>query len=89
MIYRKHQRIHSIYELDKSEIQNLLDHSADKKIIVETAPLDMEGEIRCNRCGFGNPRTAVVCRECNSLLKGGDLLSSSFTNNNSSIFYVC
>lgn len=88
-MHRKHQRIHSMYELDKSEIQNLLDHSTEKKVIVDANPLDMEGEIRCSRCGFGNPCTAMVCRECNNLLKGGDLLSTSFTNNSNSIFDVC
>ena len=73
-----------MYDLDSAEIVCLLSKSPEPMFGENFSPLETElipsenNSIICSKCNFANPVRATVCRECNSLLRGNEVFSSSF-----------
>lgn len=70
------------FELDDLEIVSLLSKSEEAMSERKSKPLQLdhtfeEQTIRCSKCGFTNPASATVCRDCNSLLRGNEFFSVS------------
>lgn len=73
-----------VYEMDDDEIVSLLRKTQSNQLLRN--PLDSDNEvltpvtidrmIRCSKCGFTNPPSSTVCRDCNSLLQGNDYFTS-------------
>lgn len=75
---------HAMYDLDSAEIVSLLSRSPDPVFNEDLSSVQTElipsetNSIICAKCNFANPASATVCRECNSLLRGNEVFSSSF-----------
>ena len=82
MKYRIATDSQRVFELDDSEIVSLLSKSEEMMSERKSKPLQLdhsfeEPTIRCSKCGFTNPISATVCRDCNSLLRGNEFFSVS------------
>ena len=83
ILWKKRNSVRAIYELDDAEIVTLLNKSKgqlqsskngeDKSL---DALMSVDRTIRCGKCGFINPPSSTICRECNSLLHGNELFTS-------------
>lgn len=69
---RKHSSLRSMYKLDDSEMMGLLENAVERKPSVEKRETYLDHGIRCQKCGFSNPPSATVCRDCNNLLRGNE-----------------
>lgn len=85
MCCRSRAASHAMYDLDSAEIVCLLSKSPEPSMVDENfSPFETElipsetHSVICSKCNFANPARATVCRECNSLLRGNEVFSSSF-----------